>query len=191
MELQLPCGRVALIDDADAPLLAHRRWVSHTNATKTRSNGSKLYVVSYAGGRMVRLHRLLMDAPHGVLVDHVNGDGLDNRRRNLRLTDHSGNRANAAACGGRSRFRGVTWDAQRGKWMARLEVDGRRLYLGRFDSELEAAEAWDATALECWGDMARLNLAGPGGMPPEGPRFQTGEGCDSRSVRVFENGMAA
>lgn len=90
------------------------------------------------------------------IVDHVNGDGLDNRRSNLRIVSSTQNRWNAKVrsdC--RSGLRGVR--QQQGRWIARILVDGRRRSLGSFSTAEEAAAAYDAAASKFFGVMARLN----------------------------------
>lgn len=87
------------------------------------------------------MHRVIVDAPDGLQVDHVNGDRLDNRRANLRLVTQAQNSQNHGARGGASLFRGVYWHSQRQRWMAQVKMAGKRHYLGLFDSEQAAARA--------------------------------------------------
>jgi hypothetical protein len=106
------------------------------------------------------MHRLIMQAPKGMVVDHINGNGLDNRRCNLRLCTPAQNRRNRHKhAGGRSRFLGVSPCGD--KWNAR--VAGR--YLGLFDDEVEAAKARDRKARQLYGEHAWLNF--PPDNPPE------------------------
>jgi hypothetical protein len=100
-------------------------------------------------GRWCYLHREVMglerDDPRR--VDHINRDTLDNRRANLRLATTAQNAQNQGSRGGSSRYRGVTWDKAREKWMASAMLGGKRHTIGRFDSEDEAgaaAAAWRA-----------------------------------------------
>jgi hypothetical protein len=152
----LPSGHEAIVDKADAELVAGFRWrvlESHTGL---------LYAHAWHGSWHLYMHRLVLGAPEGMMVDHKNGNGLDNRTANLRLTDNSGNQANATgglrSRSGSSQYRGVTWDRDRSKWMAAIKVRGVRRHLGRFMDEASAARAWNRAALEAWGDMARLNI---------------------------------
>jgi hypothetical protein len=93
-----------------------------------------------------------------MLIDHVNGNGLDNRRRNLRVVTPAINSHNVHHVWGKSRFRGVCWDKQRNKWMAYLWFQKKMLRVGWFASEEEAARARDQKAKQLYGDMAKLNL---------------------------------
>jgi hypothetical protein len=107
----------------------------------------------------VSLHRLLMNAPPGITVDHANGDGLDNRMVNLRLatsTQQSQNRSLRAD--NLSGHKGVYWfktGAGKWKWRALIKVDGKRISLGLYD-ELEAAvTAYEAAAEKHFGEFRR------------------------------------
>jgi len=109
--------------------------------------------------KIIRLHREIMNAPADLLVDHRNNDGLDNRRSNLRLATHPENMQNRRKLKNTSsQYIGVDFDKESGKWRARIKVNGKRIYLGRFDSEIEAARAYDAAAKKYYGKYARLNF---------------------------------
>lgn len=80
-------------------------------------------------------------------VDHINGDTFDNRRSNLIVVTNAGNAQNQGSRGGSSRYRGVTWDRARRKWMASAQLNGRKVTIGRFETEDQAggaAAAWRA-----------------------------------------------
>lgn len=94
-----------------------------------------------SGRKHYKLHRLIMDAPKGMVVDHINHNGLDNRKSNLRVCTIAENRQNQK--GPRrdnrtSEIRGVYWDKKRGKWRAGLKVKGKRVDLGYFDDKEDA-----------------------------------------------------
>lgn len=140
-------GLVALVDDRDLPTVVGLRWQA-----AARSNGNGWYAKS----SHVLMHRLLM--PGVGRVDHVNGDGLDNRRENLRPATQSQNLANQRPCrGGSSRFKGVHWDRAKQRWMVTIRRDGRTRYVGRYDREVEAARAYNTAAVVLFGEYARLN----------------------------------
>lgn len=154
-EILLANGRgVVLVDDANVVMLSDYRWhivpMPRTAYASARGmNGSTLY-----------MHRLIMDAPKGMQVDHINRDGLDNRRANLRLATKSQNQANEGPRGGSSRYRGV-YRITRGNrtkpWRAQVKYLGHRKGLGDYATEEEAARAYDAFALAAWGEFASLN----------------------------------
>jgi hypothetical protein len=105
------------------------------------------------------LHRAIMRAPKRKLVDHRNGDGLDNRRANLRLATHAQNaknrkkRKNAS-----SRFIGVYLEKRTGRWQTKIYFRGKPISLGCFDSQIDAAKAYDEAARKYHKDFARLNF---------------------------------
>lgn len=142
---------VALVYEYDLPLVfdGGNGWRCTMRAT------SGPYVVRWHGEREQLLHRRLMDPPNGkVLCDHKNGDGLDNRRDNLRRATHSQNGANMRkhVDALHSRFLGV--DRHEDKWRARSQ----EIYLGRFDTEEAAARAYDKHAAAAFGEFAALNF---------------------------------
>lgn len=108
----------------------------------------------------VLMHRLVMGFPSGRQVDHINGDGLDNRRSNLRLASMSQQQMNRTATGwGRSGYKGVTFHGATGLWMARCTKDGKCQTVYRKSVE-EAAKAYDQLARQTFGEFARLNFPG-------------------------------
>jgi hypothetical protein len=109
--------------------------------------------------KSVAMHREIMNAPKGLLVDHRNGNGLDNRRENLRLATRSQNNCNTTKRKNTSsRFVGVSFDKRKRRWIAYINHNGKKIFLGYFDSEIEAAKAYDAAAKKYHGEFARLNF---------------------------------
>ncbi len=138
---------IFFIDFIDLPRLLNRKWI----ACKNRNH----YYIKESGGTNQWLHRLLLKAPNGKIVDHKNGDGLDNRRENIRLTTHAGNMRNARSYCGTSKFKGVS--KFRNKWKAQIHEGKRAIYLGLFEIEEDAAKAYDTAAVLLYGDEAYLN----------------------------------
>lgn len=154
----IPVGEhVALIDEADAELVAGHRW--RPQYTKT----GKVYVYTVIARKTVFLHRLIAGTAAGLDTDHRDGNPLDNRRCNLRPATRSQNVANKPKprwADGRpatSRFKGVSWCRARDKWQATIRIDGESIFLGRYDSEVEAARAYDRAAVAHWGEFAQIN----------------------------------
>lgn len=107
----------------------------------------------------------ILAPPPGRQVDHIDRDPLNNRRNNLRICTHAENQRNRGPFRPRqqtearhSRFKGVSWDASKGKWRVRIKVNGRSIHGGRFDEEYEAARAYDELARLHHKEFAYLNL---------------------------------
>lgn len=149
--LPLPHGLFAIVDDEDFERCMKFRW--HLS-----SNG---YVVSHTrrGGGFVTkqlLSRFVMNAPDGVLVDHIKGNKFDNRKAELRFCTKSQNGCNRGKNkNNTSGFKGVSWDDSKSKWKAQIQVHGRNMFLGRFNDIEEARDAYAKAASEYHGEFAR------------------------------------
>lgn len=140
-----------LVDDADLEqVLAAGPWFVQQNQWAT-------YAARNAGRRTtVALHRFLTGAPRGFQVDHLNCNGLDNRRANLRVCSQSQNQGNSRRrTDNTSGFKGVSWNKQAGKWQARIRRGGRRVHLGYFTTPEDAHTAYCLAAVEVFGEFAR------------------------------------
>jgi hypothetical protein len=115
-------------------------------------------------GQRHRAHRLAWLYDQGTwpagMLDHIDGDRVNNRIGNLRIATRAQNAANRRPrAGGTSQFKGVSWDKDRGEWRARIKVDGRWRHLGRFTNPEDAARAYDLAAVEAFGAFALTNAA--------------------------------
>lgn len=174
MTVEVKCskGFVALISDEDADLILPMRWNTKTFGTSDRAR-------AYAWTRSIKphltaMHRLIMSFPKGFEVDHINGNGLDNRRETLRLATRSQNCVNQHASRSECGFRGVTFN--KGRCVGKITVACKEIYTNRFFTAEEAARARDALALEYFGSFARLNFSQHDGYS------QSLEGHSARSV---------
>jgi hypothetical protein len=146
---------------------AMRRWTWHPYS----HNGRTTYARRYVPGRpfphnTVTAHRQIAGYPG---ADHANGNGLDNRDRNLRKATPAQQAANQGTrSDNTSGYRGVVWN--KGKWLARIKTGGKQRYLGRFDDPADAARAWNDAASAQWPGFARLNVIP---QPPGSDRLGT------------------
>lgn len=152
-EIPLTKGKVALVDDADYPALAAFKWHCTSNGYAARRVFDRPY------GRIVLMHRVIMDAGALVVVDHRDLDHLNNQRHNLRLATPSENQFNRQRqVNNQSGYKGVSFCRPNRKWRARIKAGDKQLLIGYFDNPLEAAHAYDNSARELHGEFARLNF---------------------------------
>lgn len=152
-EIPVTNTRPAIVNDSDYELVARHKW--HRS-----SKGYAQTVLPLGRGqqRTVLMHRLILDAPKGIQVDHIDHDKLNNRRSNIRLCSGHDNQGNRRSSVGSSRFKGVTWSKQKRKWKAYIQQRKSTCYLGYYDAEEAAARAYDAAAREYFGEFAYLNF---------------------------------
>jgi hypothetical protein len=153
--IPLTQGKFAVIDAADADRISGYHWY-------TQRREQNFYAIAHdpqKHARLILMHRLILDPPDGLNVDHADGNGLNNRRANLRLTDRAGNKRNGRLPkNNRSGYKGVYWKARRQRWEVQIRVDGRLHHVGYFRDREEAARAYDAAAREAFGPFARTNF---------------------------------
>jgi hypothetical protein len=150
-------NQIARIDDADLDLVREYRW-------KLEQRGSKQYAVHYPDAHdptnKLRMHRLILDAPADAVVDHIDGDGLNNQRANLRVcTQQENNRNRRKVEGCTSRFKGVSHAKGRKKcWRAQIRDGSKMTCIGYFSDEVEAARAYDEAARSLHAEFGWLNF---------------------------------
>jgi hypothetical protein len=144
--IPLTQGRVAVVDDKDYDVLALHKWCLD------RIDGQ--YAVAKIDGRVVSMHRRILRIQRGRRVDHIDGDGLNNQRANLRKCTHRQNCQNRRGYGRQSRFTGVTAGRREGTWRAQAHGE----HIGTFGHEVDAAAAYDAAAVREYGAFARPNF---------------------------------
>lgn len=143
---------VARIDLADAPMILPHRW----RAQRIGRTWYAFRSVSRGGEGMHNLVLGLVNQGHSLTVDHINGDGLDNRRSNLRLATKAEQGANSGPRPGTSRFKGVSWNAREQRWRMAIRVGGVQTSR-HFADEREAAAAYNVLARRAWGAFAWVN----------------------------------
>lgn len=150
-EIPLTKGYVAIVDDEDYErVVSAGKWIAQVDRRRMVAYGRRDF-----GAEAVMLHAFLTGWP---LTDHINGDGLDNRRSNLRPATHAQNMRNRRKnWNNTSGFKGVSL-TENGTWRARITIDNRRVSLGCFADRIEAARAYDRAAQDLHGEFARLNF---------------------------------
>ena len=157
-------GEFAIIDSCDIGRVGFCAWnyslggkVAYAKAGFTNAQGRRT---------MIAMHRLLLCFPYSS-VDHVNGNGLDNRRHNLRPCDSHQNQGNSAKwkAGKYSKYKGVCKHLQSGLWIAQLRVGGKSVHTKYFRDEVEAARSYDKAAIAVFGEFACTNVS-LGLLPP-------------------------
>ena len=157
--IPLTKGKFAIVDPDDYYWLSRYKWF----ATK---NGSTFYAKRHTHKRehakttSVFMHRKIMDAPDNLLVDHINYNGLDNRKANLRLATRRQNSLHVIRTmnPGSSKYKGVSWHIHKNRWGAKITTDGKTIHLGYFKDEIEAAKAYDNAAKKYHREFAALNF---------------------------------
>lgn len=150
--IPLTKGLFAEIDASDFQTVCNSSWYAmkskHTHYAATNSP-----MIKGKRGKTILMHALISGS---TLTDHKDGNGLNNRRENLRPANRSLNAVNSKIRAGKtSKFRGVLWDKSRCKWAAYIKIDGKTKNLGRFDSEIVAAEKYRMEAIKQYGEFVK------------------------------------
>lgn len=146
--IALTNGGFSICDANDFDRISQFNWFSV-------KDGNIAYAMRGERGRLVRMHSEILGHK---FIDHINGDGLDNRRSNLRAATASQNGMNRGKFAkSHSKFKGVTFSKKDNKWTSRIKANGKRISLGYFRDEMAAAIAYNNAAIKFFGPFARLN----------------------------------
>lgn len=153
--IPLTKGYEAIVDVEDFDLLSNYNWGILTPYKGQYTTYAMKKSQAERKGKSRLMHRIVMNAPRNISVDHINGNGLDNRKSNLRLCSHRENlcNSNKQRNGITSIYKGVSWDKSRNKWTVHIN----KRNLGRYNSEIEAALVYNDAALKYHGNFAKLN----------------------------------
>lgn len=147
-EIQSTKDIVVLVDDEDFEFLNNFKW-----------HDVHGYACGCVNGKQILMHRLIMDAPRELFVDHINGIPSDNQRKNLRFSTNSQNQANRKnQKDNTSGYKGVTFQKANGKWLSQIKVNQINIHIGYFNTPEEAAKAYDEYASLHFGEYASLNF---------------------------------
>lgn len=151
-KIPLTQGKVALVDDEDYG------WLMAMGSWHASIKGSGWVAQKRHKGKIRRMHRIILDAPDHLHVDHINHQTLDNRRCNIRLCTRSQNLQNMRKKSeATSKYKGVDWCETRGRWRAQIKFDGKEIHLGYFANEGVAAKVYNKAAQQHFGEFAFLN----------------------------------
>lgn len=152
MEIYLTQNKIALIDREDWPKLRSYTWCAN-------NTGKGWYAVTSLNGKLVYMTSFILEISAGILIDHIDGNGLNNCKSNLRLATPSQNAANREKkyAKASSQYKGVYWH-KNGYWVAEIKVNYKKIYLGYFKIEGEAAQAYDRAAKLHFKEFARTNF---------------------------------
>lgn len=149
-EILLTQGKVAIVDDEDFDLVNKYNWHYHAGYAASRPHRHK---------KNIYMHRLILGltSSNKLDADHINHNGLDNRRYNLRLCTRSQNMMNSLK-DHTSKYKGICWREPKKKWTAQIKFNGKQYYLGLYDIAEDAALAYDRKATELFGEYCLLNF---------------------------------
>lgn len=151
--IELTQGKVAMVDDSDASMLLKYSWFAHN------PHRNDWYAIAKICGKSTRMHRLIMAAQGGVFVDHIDHNGLNNQRANLRLATNAENcRNQGVRKTNKSGFKGVFKHRKSGRWVAQIYA-GKIIYLGVYDTAIEAARVYDESVKIHHGDFGITNAS--------------------------------
>lgn len=148
-------GYFTKIDSEDLPRVSEHKW----RVTTVDKYNKPRAVSSLNGRKILLLSRFIMNAPDGKVVDHVNGDTLDDRKSNLRVCSQRENLFNRKLNkNNHSGYKGVFWSGKHNKWLSQLQTNHKVYYLGLYSDKVKAAEAYDRKAIEFFGEYAKTNF---------------------------------
>lgn len=160
VHIPLTQGQWTVVSLGDFDKVGGRAWYA-------RKSGTGKFYASYKkgvgkhGNFCVHMHRVIMDAPLGMEVDHIDGNSLNNRRSNLRVCTTAENRKNTRITWGKSGIKGVHWCSRTKRWIAKISANHKPIYVGVFKDKWSAAIAYNEAAKKYHGEFAALNVIGP------------------------------
>lgn len=158
--IPLTKDKFAMVDDEDYEKVSQHKW--HVFMRKDKKSLYATYTLHDLKNHKdttIRMHRFIMDASKNTQVDHIDGNGLNNQKNNLRFSTNQLNQANKGKNkNNKSGFKGVSFNNQHKRYISQVMFDGKVIYLGLYVDPIEAAKAHDKKAKELFGEFARTNF---------------------------------
>jgi hypothetical protein len=150
--IPLTQGKFAIVDAEDYDWLVQYKW-------HCRKFNNNFYAFRQEHNKTISMHRVIINAPKEMLVDHIDCNGLNNRKSNLRLCTYAQNACNRRPKpNSSSKYKGISFHRRDKKWEAQINHNGKSKYLGRYDIEIDAALTYDRKAEQLFGQFAYLNF---------------------------------
>jgi hypothetical protein len=156
-KIPLTKGKFAIVDDDDFEFVSEHKWYCNSNnmaVYECRIDRTKIRFL---------MHRVIMDCPDGMEVDHINGDRLDNRKENLRIVTRHQNMLNRKVrSDSKTGYKGVEYKSDQARsrpYAAYIRIDNKKKTLGHYKTAEEAAKIYDEAALKYHGEYANLNFS--------------------------------
>lgn len=157
-ELNLTQRKIALVDDEDYEKVRYFRWYAYYDPAMRSFIPQRNITEEDGTRRTIYLHRFVMNAPKGSVVDHIDHDTLNCQKSNLRICTHAQNMLNRRVYkNNKTGFKGVEWRPEKNKFVARIRADNKKIHLGYFTDKVEAAKAYNTAAIKYHGEFANLN----------------------------------
>jgi hypothetical protein len=154
--IPLTQGKFAIVDPDDYHRLSKYKW--QTDSERRRTSYARRMANLDGKRKCVLMHREIIPVPDNMVVDHINHNGLDNRKANLRPATVAQNACNRRHTKDAKKFKGLVWDKRRNKWHVRFGCNGKKIHVGYFDDQITAAHAYDQAAKKHHGQFAALNF---------------------------------
>ena len=151
--------RYAKVDPADYKRLREYEWFTMKGKNTFYARG-RVAISKTGKEKLTSLHQKIIEVPKGMVVDHINHDGMDNRRANLRAATRAQNIRNRKkfAKSSGSKYKGIYWKKKTRKWEASITFERKKIFLGCFRNEVDTAKAYDRAARKYHGEFASLNF---------------------------------
>lgn len=163
--IPLTQGKIAIVDDEDYCRINQYKWFAHnTHGNLWYAERNQSYVNGKRSTTQIKMHRVILNLNDNLLVDHIDGNGLNNQKSNLRIVTMRQNQQNQHRISRYSIYPGTTWSKQIGRWVSHIEIDGKTRHLGSFSNELDAATTYRVACVVLFGYDPHCDCLNGGGI---------------------------